>query len=42
VLESATALLQATVWTTAAIYFISDVHQQRSIRVSSRTLYRGH
>jgi MFS transporter, DHA3 family, tetracycline resistance protein len=26
VLESATALLQATVWTTAAIYFISDVH----------------
>jgi MFS transporter, DHA3 family, tetracycline resistance protein len=26
VLESATALLQATVWTTAAIYFISDAH----------------
>jgi DHA3 family tetracycline resistance protein-like MFS transporter len=25
-LESATALLQATVWTTAAVYFISDVH----------------
>jgi MFS transporter, DHA3 family, tetracycline resistance protein len=26
VLESATALLQATVWTTAAVYFISDAH----------------
>jgi MFS transporter, DHA3 family, tetracycline resistance protein len=26
VLESATALLQATFWTTAAVYFISDAH----------------
>jgi hypothetical protein len=26
VLESATALLQATVWTTAAVYFISNAH----------------
>ena len=26
VLESATALLQATVWTTAAVYFISEAH----------------
>jgi DHA3 family tetracycline resistance protein-like MFS transporter len=26
VLESATALLQATVWTTAAVYFITDAH----------------